>query len=163
MIIVLFGVSGAGKTTIGRLLADDLCWRFYDADDLHPAANVEKMRSGTPLDDKDRQGWLLRLRDLIKRTLQQDQNAVLACSALKRSYREYLQIDDRVKFVLLQTDFATIEDRLRGREGHFMNTNLLTSQFEILETSAGTEIVVDAALPLKELLPEIKWRLFTKA
>ncbi len=91
MIVIVFGVSGAGKTTIGKLLADELGWRFYEADDFHSQANIEKMRRGIPLTDEDRWPWLDSLREQIKRCVAADANAVLACSALKRAYREHLR------------------------------------------------------------------------
>src|SRR6478736_1964796 len=91
MVIILMGVSGSGKTTIGQLLAQRLSWTFYDGDDFHPSANVEKMRNGIPLTDDDRDSWLTTLQQLIDTLLQQHRSAVLACSALKQSYRVLLQ------------------------------------------------------------------------
>ena len=102
MIVIIFGVSGAGKTTVGKLLASELGWRFIEADDFHPATNMEKMRIGHPLTDKDRWPWLERLRQQIVRSLAAGQNAVLACSALKRAYRDRLRVSDAVKFVFLR-------------------------------------------------------------
>src|SRR5438270_12038372 len=99
MVIILMGVSGSGKTTVGRGLADELGWKFYDGDDFHPRANVEKMAHGVPLNDDDRAPWLESLRDLIRSCLGRGESAVLACSALKRSYREYLLIDENVRLV----------------------------------------------------------------
>src|SRR5215468_7586998 len=128
MIVIVFGVSGAGKTTIGRLLAEQLGWRFYEADDFHTAANIEKMRSGHPLTDEDRWPWLERLREQIKRSLATGENAVLACSALKRAYRDRLQASEDVKFVFLSGDYALIEKQLRSRRRHFMDPELLQSQ-----------------------------------
>src|SRR4029453_18825759 len=99
MIVIIFGVSGAGKTTIGKLLAEQLGWRFYEADDFHPRANIEKMHRGCPLTDEDRGPWLERLREQITRSLAAKEDAVLACSALKRAYRERLGVSDDVRFV----------------------------------------------------------------
>jgi gluconokinase len=99
VIVIIFGVSGAGKTTIGKLLAEQLGWRFLEADDFHPRANIEKMRSRRPLTDEDRWPWLERLRDQISISLASKQDAVLACSALKRAYREHLRVSGEVKFV----------------------------------------------------------------
>src|SRR3712207_4573231 len=102
MIIILMGVSGSGKTTVGRLLAEELGWKFYEGDDYHSPANVEKMRRGIPLDDADRTAWLEALRGLISNCLERNENAVLACSALKDCYREFLLIDERVVFIYLK-------------------------------------------------------------
>lgn len=134
MIVVLMGVSGAGKTTVGELLAEDLGWSFYEGDDFHPQANVEKMSQGIPLTDRDRQDWLDRLRALIDRLLASGQSAVLACSALKSSYRRQLgQGHGGVRFVYLRGRFGLIEERLAAREDHFMPEELLEDQFETLE------------------------------
>jgi gluconokinase len=127
MIAIVFGVSGAGKTTIGKLLAQELGWRFYEADDFHSQANIDKLRRGIPLTDGDRWPWLERLRDLIKRCIEVGENAVLACSTLKRTYRQYLHISEEVKFVFLHGDYALIAKQLRQRRGHFMNPALLRS------------------------------------
>jgi gluconokinase len=126
------GVVGAGKTTVGSLLAQKLGWRFADADDFHPAANVEKIRRGIPLNDSDRAPWLDALRDAILRWNREGQNAVLACSALKRKYRDVLRADG-VQFVYLQGDCELIQQRLRARHGHFASDSILKSQFEDLE------------------------------
>jgi gluconokinase len=133
VIVIIFGVSGAGKTTVGKLLARELGWRFVEADDFHPAANVEKMRSGHSLTDADRWPWLERLRQQIERSLGTEENVVLACSALKRAYRDRLRVSDEVKFVFLRGDYALVEKQLRSRHGHFMDANLLQSQFDDLE------------------------------
>ena len=121
MVVIIFGVSGAGKTTIGQLLAQELGWRFYEADDLHSPANVEKMRRGVPLTDQDRWPWLESLRELIKRCVATGEDAVLACSALKEAYRRYLQVNTEVKLVFLRGEYALIAKQLRRRRGHFMN------------------------------------------
>ena len=141
MIVIIFGVSGAGKTTVGRLLARELGWRFIEADDFHPAANIEKMRSGHPLTDKDRWPWLEELRQQIERSFSAGENAVLACSALKRAYRERLRVSDEVKFVFLRGDYAVVEKQLHSRHGHFMDANLLQSQFDDLEEPQPDENV----------------------
>jgi gluconokinase len=142
VIVVLFGVSGAGKTTIGKLLAEQLGWKFYEADDFHSRANIEKMRSGVPLTDEDRWRWLERLHEQITLSLAAKENAVLACSALKRAYRERLLVNDDVKFVFLRGDYALIERQLRRRRGHFMNPALLQSQFADLEEPQPDEDVL---------------------
>lgn len=132
-VVVMMGVAGSGKTTIGRHLAEELGWSFYDADDFHPAANVDKMSRGIPLDDADRLPWLQVLRELIQGCLERGESAVLACSALKASYREHLLADERVKLVYLKGDHALILERLRRRKGHYMKPEMLASQFAALE------------------------------
>jgi len=127
------GVVGAGKTTVGSLLAQKLGWRFADADDFHPAVNVEKIRHGIPLDDADRVPWLAALRNAVLDWNAKRQSAVLACSALKRKYRDQLSVDG-VRFVYLKGDFDLIEHRLQERTGHFASESILKSQFEDLET-----------------------------
>jgi gluconokinase len=161
VIVVLFGVSGAGKTTIGKLLAEDLGWRFLEADNFHPRANIEKMRSGVPLTDEDRWPWLERLREQITLSLAAKENAVLACSALKRAYRERLRVSGDVKFVFLRGDYALIERQLRRRRGHFMNPALLQSQFADLEEPQPDEdvLTIDLGRSPQELVDEIKAKL----
>ena len=116
MFIILTGVAGAGKTTIGTSLARELGWRFYEGDDFHPAANIEKMRRGEALTDRDRAPWLDRLRALIEQALEREENGILACSALKRSYRARLRVDERVIFVHLALSQALIERRLKQKK-----------------------------------------------
>lgn len=158
MIIVLMGVSGSGKTTIGRLLSAQLGWVFYEADDYHSPASVEKMRSGVPLDDEDRRPWLETLRDLLRDCLRRDESAVLACSALKERYRECLLIDERVVLVFLKGDYQLIESRLALRRGHYMNPSLLGSQFETLE-EPGDAVQVEVTSSPEEIVEEIRGRL----
>ena len=161
MIVIVFGVSGAGKTTIGKLLAQEVGWHFYEADDFHSRANIEKMHRGIPLNDEDRWPWLASLRQLIERSLEAGENAVLACSALKRAYRERLRVSDEVKFVFLRGDYALIEKQLRRRHGHFMNPELLRSQFAALEEPKPDEdaITVKLARTPEEIVEEIKAKL----
>jgi gluconokinase len=151
------GVSGSGKTTIGRGLAGELGWRFYDADDFHPRSNVEKMARGVPLDDEDRAPWLESLRDLIRLCLGRGESAVLACSALKRSYRAYLLIDENVKLVYLKGDYELIDERLKNRRGHFMKSKLLNSQFTALE-EPERGLTVDISLPPEKIIETIRSR-----
>jgi len=128
------GVSGSGKTTIGQLLAQDLGWSFYDGDDFHPQANIDKMRQGIPLTDEDRDSWLTALQHHIDTLLDNHQSAVLACSALKQAYRDRLGGDQpAVRFIYLKGDYALIRQRLQNRRGHFMPADLLKSQFATLE------------------------------
>jgi gluconokinase len=161
VIVIVFGVSGAGKTTIGKLLAEQLCWKFYEADDFHPRANIEKMRSGRPLTDEDRWPWLKLLREQITRALTAKENAVLACSALKRVYREHLRVSGEVKFVFLRGDYALIAEHLRRRRGHFMNPDLLRSQFADLEEPKPDEdmTTIEVGRTPQELVKEIKGKL----
>jgi gluconokinase len=161
VIVIVFGVSGAGKTTIGKLLAEQLGWQFYEADDFHPRANIEKMRSGRPLTDEDRWPWLERLREQITRSINAKDNAVLACSALKRAYRDRLRVSDDVTFVFLRGDYALIAEQLRHRRGHFMNPELLRSQFADLEQPEPDEDVLTTELGRapQELLEDIKAKL----
>jgi gluconokinase len=161
VIVIVFGVSGAGKTTIGKLLAQELGWRFYEADDFHSRANIEKMRRGVPLTDEDRWPWLESLRQSIERSLEAGENAVLACSALKRAYRERLRVSYEVKFVFLHGDYALIEKQLRQRRGHFMNPELLRSQFADLEEPKSDEdvITIELGRTPEEIVEEIKTKL----
>ena len=134
MIVILMGVAGSGKTTVGRLLASALGWRFYEGDDFHPRANIDKMQRGIPLTDDDRWPWLQALRQVIDACQAQGTSAVMACSALKQTYRDYLMHGcDEVKLVYLKGSYALLYQRLAQRRGHFMPAGLLTSQFATLE------------------------------
>src|SRR2546425_11508880 len=132
MIIIIMGVTGVGKTTVGRLLAAELGWTFIDADKFHPANNVEKMRRGDPLTDADRKPWFEKLRDLVRGFLEEGTNAVMACSALKSAYRDYLLIDEQVRLVYLTGGYLLILESFKKRKSHYMNPALLYSQFEHL-------------------------------
>ncbi len=156
-VIVLMGVSGAGKTTIGTLLARRLGWRFQDADGYHPPGNIAKMEGGVPLDDSDRQPWLMRLRhEVIDQALSGDP-AVLACSALKASYRLSLGIGEPgIAGVFLVGDPETLATRLASRTGHYMGPEMLGSQFGALEVPSPAEALYIAAdLPPEEILDRI--------
>ena len=161
MVVVIFGVSGAGKTTLGKLLARELGWAFYEADNLHSPGNVEKMHASIPLTDEDRWPWLESLRELVKRSLAAGENAILACSALKKKYRDCLQVGADVRFVYLRGSYELIANQLRHRRGHFMNPALLQSQFADLEEPRPAEgaIVIELGRGPNELVEEIKSRL----
>lgn len=148
MIVVVMGVAGAGKTTVGRLLAARLGAEFLDADDFHPVANVEKMRVGAALTDEDRWPWLARLNGVLRECEARGAAAVLACSALKASYRDVL-LDELAdaRLVYLRGSRETIAARLAARRGHYMNPALLDSQFAALEEPAEAIVAeVDADL-----------------
>jgi len=155
MVIVVMGVTGVGKTTIGKQLANTLGWPFYDADDFHPSTNVEKMRQGMALVDEDRLPWLKALNVLIKESLNRGSSAVLACSALRASYRELLKDgNEGVHFVYLSARSEIVQARLNARVGHFMNPTLLASQFQTLEVPSDA-IHVNAERSPDEVVQEI--------
>jgi gluconokinase len=155
MIIVLMGVTGAGKTTVGQALARDLHWRFADADDYHSAANIAKMHAGIPLTDEDRAPWLEALHQAIVAWLAACDNVVLACSALKAAYRDLLIVDPHVKLVYLCGSMELIAARLASRHGHYMDPHLLRSQFETLEEPANA-LIVPADLPPVEIVDKVR-------
>ena len=133
MIVVVMGVSGCGKSTVGAALAAALGWPFIEADDLHPPANVAKMAAGTPLTDEDRSPWLDRIVAELRRACAERGSAVLACSALKQAYRDRLAQAGAVRFVHLRGDRETIASRLAARRHRYMPASLLDSQFATLE------------------------------
>ena len=143
MIVIVSGVSGSGKTTVGALLAGRLRWRFADADDFHPAVNVEKMRAGIPLTDADRWPWLRAIAAWMDERIARGEDAVLACSALKRSYRDLL-LDGRpaALMVFLALDREVLARRLAARHGHFFPVQLLATQFDALEPPGPDERVL---------------------
>lgn len=152
---IVMGVSGSGKTSVGKSLADRLEWDFYDADDFHPPANVAKMANGIPLDDSDRVPWLAALHDLISSSLQADRPGVLACSALKERYRQQLTEDrDGVQVIYLKGSYDLIWSRMEKRTDHYMKPHMLRSQFEALEEPTAS-LTVDIAKPLDEIVQEI--------
>jgi gluconokinase len=143
MILIVAGVSGSGKTTVGALLAGRLGWRFADADDFHPAASIEKMRAGIPLTDEDRWPWLLAIAAWMDERIARGEPAVLTCSALKRSYRDLL-LDDRpeARMIFLAADREVLARRLAARHGHFFPGQLLGTQFDALEPPQPGERVL---------------------
>ena len=158
MIVVVMGVAGVGKTTVGTLLAGQLGWSFADADTYHSPENIKKMAAGIPLTDADREPLLQVLRQDIESWIAGDQNVVLACSALKESYREYRAVDPAVRFVYLSGSFPLIEERIRQRTGHYMHGELLESQFETLEEPVGVPKVDVSASPT-DIVREIRRKL----
>jgi gluconokinase len=155
MFVIVMGVSGSGKTTIGKGLAGKLGYRFYEGDDFHPAANMAKMAAGVPLDDEDRAGWLAALASVIRDALERGESGVIACSALKEKYRAMLRIDaGRVRFVYLEGSYEVIRERMETRQGHFMKPALLRSQFEALEEPQG-ELTVDIGLSPEEIIQSV--------
>src|SRR3984893_116204 len=152
------GPAGSGKTTVGRLLASQLGWEFADGDSLHSPANIEKMSRGVPLDDNDRIPWLDAIHAAIEQWNAQRRNVVLACSALKKSYRERLQINSGVKLVYLKETYNLLRQRLHARRGHYATEQILTSQFADLEEPADA-ITIDVARSPEEIVMEIRTQL----
>ena len=158
MIVVVMGVTGAGKTTVGSLLAHQLGWKFADADNFHPAANVDKMSRGIPLTDADRAPWLAAMRSAIQGWILERNSAVLACSALKRSYRNELLVSSEVHLVYLRGSYETIARQLRARHGHFATEAILADQFATLE-EPGDAVVIDVGKDTASMVAEIRARL----
>lgn len=153
--MIVMGVVGVGKTTVGRLLASELSWQFADADDFHPASNVEKISHGIPLTDEDREPWLDGLRATILKWVASGQSTVLACSALKRSYRTKLQAAPEVQFVFLKGSAALISQRLRERHGHFAGEAILASQLADLE-DPDDAVTVDISGTPQQIVDQIR-------
>ncbi|MEI6056579.1 MAG: gluconokinase [Lentisphaerota bacterium] len=155
MVYIIMGVSGCGKTTIGKLLADSLGIKFYDADDFHPRNNIDKMKSNIPLDDDDRNPWLLDLASHISQW-NKDKGAVLACSALKEKYRQILSSygKENIIFIYLKADKDIILERLKKRTNHFFPQGLLESQLRILDIPLKA-ITIDADKSPAEICTEI--------
>lgn len=158
MIIIVMGVVGSGKTTVGKLLAEQLGWRFADADDYHSHSNKEKIKEGIGLNEADREPWLESLRAAIIRWIAQGKNVVLACSALKRTYRQKLEPGPGVRFVYLKGSAEQIGARLHERHGHFADAKILASQFVDLEEPERA-IVVDIAKTPAKIVAEIREQL----
>ena len=155
MILLLMGVSGCGKSTVGEALAQAIGCRFLDADDFHPQANVDKMASGVPLTDEDRWPWLDLVAGELARILAEGEHGILACSALKEAYRERLKRAGDVRIVYLKGDQATIAARLASRQHRYMPPTLLPSQFAALEEPADA-LVVDIREPVDKQVERIR-------
>jgi gluconokinase len=158
VIAIIMGTTGAGKTTIGTMLAAQLNWQFADADTFHPPANIEKMSKGIPLNDADRAPWLEAMRKAILEWIATGKNVVLACSALKRAYREELRASPEVKIVYLKGSYALFAERIRHRRGHFAGEGILAGQFADLEEPEEA-ITVDAAKSPEQIVAEIRKQL----
>jgi gluconokinase len=160
VIVVLMGVTGTGKSTVGKLLASQLGWTFVEGDDFHPQANIDKMRQGIPLDDEDRKPWLVAIRNRLDQATRRGEDIVLACSALKHRYQDYLagHAPEAVRFVYLFGSPEMIRQRLAERTGHFMNPALLASQFEDLEPpDHAVRVEINKSTP--EIVTEIRGEL----
>jgi gluconokinase len=158
MIILLMGVTASGKSTVGKQLALELGWRFLEGDDFHSPGNIEKLRQGKALNDENREPWLEAIRETIRATLARGENAVIACSALKESYRRMLRVSEQVIFVYFKATIPLIQERLRRRVGHFMNPNLIHSQFDTLE-EPGDALQIDAGWTPAEIVRIIRNKL----
>ncbi|MGH2412451.1 MAG: gluconokinase [Microcystaceae cyanobacterium] len=155
MICIIMGVAGSGKSTIGSLLSQRTGWPFYDGDRFHPPTNIEKMRLGIPLNDAERYPWLMALRNLIHQVLSHHGHAIIACSALKADYRNFLQAEHQdICWVYLKGDYSQILERLQQRQEHFMKAELLRSQFDALEEPEDA-LIVSVSLPPDAIATQI--------
>jgi gluconokinase len=153
--LVIMGVSGCGKTSIGQALSERLGWSFYDGDDFHSPENVSKMSNGMPLNDDDRTNWLKTLHELISEKLRAGENLILACSALKKKYRHQLRLgNEGLVFVYLNGDFELIWSRMQTRNDHYMKPEMLISQFNTLENPSNA-LVVNIDQPIEAIIQEI--------
>lgn len=157
--IIVMGVSGSGKSTIGAELARALKIKFIDGDDLHPRANIEKMAAGHPLNDDDRAPWLQRINDAAFSFTHKQEGGVIVCSALKKAYRDAIRRDNQnMVFVFLDGDQAMISERMRQRKGHFMKPGMLDSQFAALQRPGDDEadvVTISIAPPVEEVVSNI--------
>jgi len=152
---IVMGVSGCGKTSVGKALADSLGWDFYDADDFHPPENVAKMANGIPLNDSDRAPWLASLHEMISSSLKADHHGVLACSALKERYRQQLMKDNEgVQIVYLKGTYDLIWSRMEKRTDHYMKPHMLQSQFEALEEPSNA-LTMDISMSVDDIVREV--------
>ena len=153
--VIIMGVSGSGKTSVGKALAEHLGWDFYDADDFHPPENIAKMATGVPLDDSDRLLWLAALHDLIASSLKAGRPGVLACSALKESYRQQLlDGNEGVLLIYLKGSYDLIWSRMEKRTDHYMKPHMLKSQFDALEEPV-TALTTDISMSVEDIVQEI--------
>jgi len=158
VIVILMGPAGSGKTTVGKLLAEKMCWEFADADDFHAPSSIEKMSRGVPLTDEDRLPWLHALHEKILQWQAHGQNVVLACSALKHRYRELLGVHSNtkdVKLVYLKSTPDLLWERLRSRKGHYAHEQLLASQLADLEEPSDA-LTIDASHSPEEIVSAIR-------
>ncbi len=154
MILIIMGVSGCGKTTIGKMLSAKLNWKYFEGDEYHPQENIEKMKNGIPLNDSDRKPWLLKLQYIINDTLSQKVNIIITCSSLKESYRKILKVSNEVRFIYLKGSYSLIEKRMNERKDHFMKPGMLKSQFDALEEPTDA-IIVDIDNSSENILIQI--------
>jgi len=152
------GPAGSGKTTIGELLAAQLGWQFADGDNFHSPVNIQKISHGIPLTDSDRLPWLDSIREAISEWLSRHKNVVLACSALKRTYRDRLLISPDVKLVYLKGSYDLLRQRLHARKGHYATEQILTSQFTDLEEPTDA-LIIDVSPPPQEIAAEIRTKI----
>ena len=153
--VIVMGVCGSGKTSVGLALADHFKCRFIDGDDLHPRANIDKMASGHPLNDEDREPWLTRINDVVYSLKNRSAGGVIVCSALKKKYRDIIRRNDNVCFVHLHGTYETILERMRKRSGHYMKEDMVKSQFDTLQFPGEDETDVkniDITPPLDEVI-----------
>lgn len=160
MFYIVMGVSGSGKSTVGKLLSDRLNCQFYDADDFHTPNNIAKMSLGKPLTDSDRLPWLLKLQDIVSYTIEQQKTAVMACSALKEQYRQIIagKYPQKITWIYLRGDYNTIYKRIQLRQNHFLKESLLRSQFNTLEEPKNA-LILDVLLEPKIMIKQIIDRL----
>jgi gluconokinase len=157
---LIMGVSGSGKTSVGKTLAQKLGWDFFDADDFHPAENIAKMTAGIPLDDLDRAPWLATLHQLLSTTLKSNRHPILACSALKHKYRvQLLDGLSGLEMIYLKGTYDLIWSRMSAREGHYMKPEMLQSQLAALEEPVDA-LAVDISVPLNDMIDKIIARYF---
>jgi gluconokinase len=153
------GVAGTGKSTVGKLLSQKLGWQFYDGDDFHPLENIEKMRRGITLNDRDRLPWLLALKDLIEQVRRDRDNAIIACSSLKQAYRDLLQGNKQdIFWVYLKGNYDVIYRRIQQRQQHFMSAQMLQSQLDSLEEPQNA-FIIDISMNPEEIALQIATRL----